>query len=902
MKKILLNVTACLSLFSFVAKAQTVPCATYEMQEHYKKTIPGYAEKVQAAKSQLANEYQAFLQNKSNSQASRTSTLSPSYQFTVPVVFHILHTNGTENISDALCVSALAQVNKDYARDNADTNLIDPYFKPMYVNSNLHFELAKKDPYGNCTNGIVHHYDPNTNWGRDLYAYVYSTYGTYNWAPSKYLNIYIVKQIGQVSSGGITVGYTYIPGTSPNYGSDAIVYRHDFLSGLDARSLSHEIGHWFGLSHTFGDTNNPGVDCGDDGIDDTPKTVGFFSTCPKAGVIGAPPAVTTPNGTDIGFVKLGSALSMTTTNNSLTGSTPYTSGSGTVSVTKTITTTAKGTAGSYSDFTDIYPITYSTGNQLLTVSTLQSTPSLNAIRVYIDLNKNGTFDASESVLNQTTPVMGPQTATATVNLSASGLCRMRVIVNEGGPVTGPNMAITDGEYEDYMLNIGLAICDTVRPNIENIMDYSSCPKMFTQGQTDLMRLVAGSSLASRNNLSDTANLVLTGIFSHSVNPVTNATVYYPSPANVCAPISDFASNKKNICAGQSINYTATSYNTSSALSYVWTFEGGSPATSTNAAQTVTYSTPGVYGVTLTTTSAEGTSSKTEVSYVHVYWNSDPITVPFMEDFENGINWPDWLVVNPDVNSITWQSANYGSRGSSKCIMIPNAVGNPTYGQLDIIESKAYDFSNVSNVSLAFDYAFARKTAAVADTFKLQYSLDCGGSWINVLTTPTAAQMASASGGSLTTNPYVPIPADSTNWITKTYLPIATNVFNGKRDVKFRFYFRSDASGLSQNIFIDRLNITGVVGLNELAKTIGLAIYPNPTNSSASIDFTSPVDSKVTISVLDVTGRIVEQNYINASAGEKTIYTVNKNSVLTSGIYFVTLDMNGQKVTNKLIVE
>jgi hypothetical protein len=35
--------------------------------------------------------------------------------------------------------------------------------------------------------------------------------------------------------------------------ADAIVYRNDFLTGgLNARSLSHEIGHWFGLSHTFG--------------------------------------------------------------------------------------------------------------------------------------------------------------------------------------------------------------------------------------------------------------------------------------------------------------------------------------------------------------------------------------------------------------------------------------------------------------------------------------------------------------------------------------------------------------------------------------------------------------------------------------------------------------------------
>jgi len=96
----------------------------------------------------------------------------------------------------------------------------------------------------------------------------------------------LIKNIipqGSVVGGGIIVGYTYKPGTwSAGASQDAIVYNYGFLSGLDARSLSHEIGHWFNLSHTFGNTNNPGVTCGDDGLYDTPPTKGNFSSCPSS--------------------------------------------------------------------------------------------------------------------------------------------------------------------------------------------------------------------------------------------------------------------------------------------------------------------------------------------------------------------------------------------------------------------------------------------------------------------------------------------------------------------------------------------------------------------------------------------------------------------------------------------
>ncbi|MBI3518695.1 MAG: T9SS type A sorting domain-containing protein [Bacteroidetes bacterium] len=915
MKKLLLSATACLTM-AVSSNAQDVqPCGTYQAREIYLKTVPGYAAKLNAAEAASKAEYEAFLKN--GNSAARTASLDPNYTFTVPVVFHVLHLGeapGTgTNINDALCAGALDQVNKDYGRKNADTTLIDPLFEPLYVNSHMHFVLAKKDPNGNCTNGVIHHYDPKTNWDQsDLFNYQYSTMAAGNWNPNKYLNIYIVKNIIG-SSAGIIVGYTHLPGTAPITPADAIVYRYDFLTGINARSLSHEIGHWFGLSHTFGSTNDAGVECGGDDISDTPKTTGFFSTCPSQSVnYTTPNPVTNPtDSSDIVYVSLGNMKS-TTALNSLASTfirdASTTTGTVTTTTTKTINITANGTAGSYSDFNYFtYPNDFATGAKTLTIKSLAKSVDNNYAAAYIDFNRNGSFnDAGENVFNSSaTSVLGTQTFTGNVSIpSSNGLMRMRVITSNT-PITGPNVTVSSGEFEDYLLNVNLASCDSIRPNIENIMDYSGCPRMFTKEQTKKVRQTAVSSIAGRDSLVGIANLIFTGILDANGNP---------TGPNACAPVADFASNKVITCANQSVLYTSTAYN-STPSSYLWTFDGGTPSTSTLAAQSVTYSNPGTYSVSLTVTNANGSSSKTVGSYITTNWNAPPTTLPYFEGFESGQWWPAGMtVVNPDLGTPSWSLSPYGAGptgASSVSIVLPNAnsvSGFPGYNaNVDILETPSFDFTNTSNISFSFDYSFARKTGVTQDTFKLQYSLDCGGSWVSMPAGPTAAQMA-VSGGTVNA-PYIPWSSATTSvvpnpkWVTKSIPSTVLGVLTNKRSVKFRFWFQNDvATGKSQNLYIDNINISGTVGLHEFENSLSLAIYPNPTSSSSSIEFISPYNSKVDILVYDVMGRMVEQGSVAGSAGVESKYTVNTSSQLKPGIYFITIGIEGRKVTKKLIIE
>ncbi len=192
--------------------------------------------------------------------------------YTIPVVFHILHLGGPENISDAQILDALSILNRDFRKQNADTSAILAPFQAADVH--FEFRLATKDTSGNCTTGIVRHYTQLTHWDILPQNYIYT------WDPSKYLNFYIVKDIPTFNSTG---AYAYAPG-STGPAEDAIVAIHDGVGSigtgtqLHSRGLTHEVGHWFDLMHIWG--NGPcNTTCGDDGISDTPVTKGFF-TCP----------------------------------------------------------------------------------------------------------------------------------------------------------------------------------------------------------------------------------------------------------------------------------------------------------------------------------------------------------------------------------------------------------------------------------------------------------------------------------------------------------------------------------------------------------------------------------------------------------------------------------------------
>lgn len=204
-------------------------------------------------------------------------TANTRQQYIIPVVFHIIHNYGIENIADAQVIDAVKILNQDFNKLNSDTSAIVNQFKPIAANCGIEFRLASLDPNGNCTNGIEHLLSGTTySGGEDSKLNP--------WPNDQYLNIWVVKEIASGAA-----GYTYYPG-SADPDKDGIIILSSYVGSIGsgqyatARALTHEIGHWINLKHTWGGTNSPGVSCGDDNVYDTPQTQGWTS-CNLTGAV-----------------------------------------------------------------------------------------------------------------------------------------------------------------------------------------------------------------------------------------------------------------------------------------------------------------------------------------------------------------------------------------------------------------------------------------------------------------------------------------------------------------------------------------------------------------------------------------------------------------------------------------
>lgn len=208
---------------------------------------------------------------------------SKSGPYIIPVVFHVMHLNGPENIAEEQIHDALKHLNEQFNKRNADTSQTINAFKGIAADVQIEFRLAKKDPNGVCSNGITRHYSTTTIAGNhDVKSVVH-------WPPNQYLNIYVCQDAAGLA------GHSLMPivaDTLPNW--DGIVMRHDYVGAIGTSQwlhrtvLTHEVGHYLNLYHIWGGNNVPGFyylpvanagNCAyDDEVTDTPNTIGW-QTC-----------------------------------------------------------------------------------------------------------------------------------------------------------------------------------------------------------------------------------------------------------------------------------------------------------------------------------------------------------------------------------------------------------------------------------------------------------------------------------------------------------------------------------------------------------------------------------------------------------------------------------------------
>jgi len=236
------------------------PCGTYTATQKFIGSNAGYI--------QNRNELQQFTDTFKYNPASREASKI------IPVVVHIIHNYGAENIADEQVYDAIRILNDDFNKLNSDIAGIIPAFQSRIATVGFEFRLARKDPNGNCTNGITRTVSALTYSANDNVKALVS------WPTNHYLNIWVVQNIS-FSAGG----YSYLPGLEISSGLDGVVVVNRQFgsigtssgSNLASRTLTHEVGHWFNLSHVWGDGDiGSSANCSafGDYVGDTPKTIG----------------------------------------------------------------------------------------------------------------------------------------------------------------------------------------------------------------------------------------------------------------------------------------------------------------------------------------------------------------------------------------------------------------------------------------------------------------------------------------------------------------------------------------------------------------------------------------------------------------------------------------------------
>jgi hypothetical protein len=257
-----------LTLCSFNLQAQR-NCGAEDYRRQLVASNPAIAVSIELAEQQIQKTLK-------NSRQNLQRDTFANEVINIPVVIHVIYKNAAQNISDAQIMSQLEALNKDFANQNADRVNTPNAFSGLAADTRIRFCLAQVDPTGKRTTGIIRKQTNVEVFIADDAMKNTLSGGDNAWDAAKYLNVWVCNL------GSRSLGYASLPGGPAD--KDGIVIGFDVFGTVGnvrapfnkGRTATHEVGHWLGLKHIWGDNN-----CGDDGVDDTPKQKSYNFGCPS---------------------------------------------------------------------------------------------------------------------------------------------------------------------------------------------------------------------------------------------------------------------------------------------------------------------------------------------------------------------------------------------------------------------------------------------------------------------------------------------------------------------------------------------------------------------------------------------------------------------------------------------
>ena len=868
-------------IFTFLAitSVNAQKCGTYDgYLEKQIQNYPDFYQKLQSQNQKLEDENKKALKRISAYKTEGGKKI-------IPVVVHNIYNDAGGLLSDAVIQAAIDALNRNI---NGQSEILLELYQNQYLKTpdifaavrgiaNVEFRLAKLTP--SCetcnpesTTGVNRIYTDITSAGSDGPDPVK---GLSFWNSYQYLNIWTVPSFSQPG----LLGYAQFP-FSGMMSTDGVVLLASQMGSASSSTLTHEVGHWLGLRHIWGDAV-----CGDDNIKDTPShrydnngasessptpnghprptpaifpyhvgLSGLDQVPPVLGAWGCVADSLNPAGemfmnymdyTTDAYTTMFSAGQIEAVNITLEGEVDEESGVSGFGFREYMWSTenniATGTSDGYFDFNDSCSTKYD----------------------FYDRNgRNFVCLGTENWLNS--------------NSKAIGL-----------DVTSASWDFGDGivETSDYLSALGYYKKHTYaiagNYDVSLMLDYNELREVRVSDMNDL-------DPSYDSLIAEVSTLIVQG---------TESELVADGASNIAVHI-DYDGYSKNSY------WVLDQLNTDSILdaTYIDTIQTDS---------TLFYN--GYYADTLfyrgeleSTTyigyyKSSCQSTTVKENYITIgEVQSTNTAYPYAYSFENENAWyEDWSVNQPQsidnewefqssVNTL-WEWTSKASNSGSASIMIDK--DNLSFGSTEII-SPAYNLNDLSVPAIKFSWSGAASTATPSNLLQAYYSSNCGKTWYPLV----AIDPINSANAGMYLSDFSP---NASQWMDT----VVTK--NQLKDDNIMFKFEYFINGNSNNFYLDNIMIGEESELMMVGNTTAsrVSIYPNPTDGKTFIELNNLANKDVEVKLVNILGAEI----MHLFSGEivSNYYMINNIDLshLETGIYFVKVVADGDIVmTDKLILK
>lgn len=288
------------------------------------------------------------------------------------------------------------------------------------------------------------------------------------------------------------------------------------------------------------------------------------------------------------------------------------------------------------------------------------------------------------------------------------------------------------------------------------------------------------------------------------------------------------------------------------------------------------------------TSVNGTSDLVATNNTYsatiIFNNTAGVAAPVTEGFTSAAFPPtNWLRINGGNAAATWTRNVVGTtanNGSTKMDYY-----NSPAADVDDLMTPKFDLSTAVSPTFSFSLAKAGYTGYV-DMLEVMVSTDCGMSWT---TEWSQSDPALLTAGYLTAA-FTPTSGSATQWRTESF---SLNAYVGQPEVIVMF---RATSGYGNNLYIDDVNLSVAVGVDENTLEQQINLFPIPSTGNVFLNLSAVKDNMVRISISDVTGKTIE-TYTTAKSNQHKVVM----DQLQDGTYFVQIDADGQRIIKKVIL-